>query len=322
MGTWDLSLAFVTGAWTEVQEAAEARYANAMPVYRPRARGVLAQLARAQGRIREAEAYLRELFPAGAASEPGTFHFGVGLPGLREAAALALEGGDLPGAHAWLVAHNRWLTWSGAVLGRSQGQALWAQYHRQAGDLEQARTHAEQALAHATDPRQPLALLAAHRLLGELDTDAGAHEAARAHLDTSLALATACHAPYERALTLLALADLHAVTGRGADATTALDDARALCVPLDARPALARAEALMQRLTSVRAAPVAHPGGLSAREVEVLRLVAQGCTDQQVAAHLFLSPRTVNGHLRSIYNKLGVSSRAAATRFALDHGLA
>ena len=65
-----------------------------------------------------------------------------------------------------------------------------------------------------------------------------------------------------------------------------------------------------------------YPAGLTAREVEVLRLVAQGLTDPQVAEQLVLSPRTVNAHLTSIYGKLGVNSRTAATRFALKHGLA
>jgi ATP/maltotriose-dependent transcriptional regulator MalT len=64
-----------------------------------------------------------------------------------------------------------------------------------------------------------------------------------------------------------------------------------------------------------------HPGGLTSREVEVLGLVAEGLTNTQVANRLFLSPRTVQRHLNSIYHKLGVSSRAAATRFALEHGL-
>jgi DNA-binding NarL/FixJ family response regulator len=61
---------------------------------------------------------------------------------------------------------------------------------------------------------------------------------------------------------------------------------------------------------------------LTAREVEVLRLVAQGLTDAQVAEHLVISPRTVNGHLRSIYSKIAVTSRSAATRYALHHQLA
>ncbi|HEV2741689.1 MAG TPA: LuxR C-terminal-related transcriptional regulator, partial [Rubrobacter sp.] len=68
-------------------------------------------------------------------------------------------------------------------------------------------------------------------------------------------------------------------------------------------------------------APPAHPAGLSAREVEVLRLVANGRTNGQVARELFISPNTVNRHLNSIYGKLGVSSRVAATRFAAEHRL-
>jgi ATP/maltotriose-dependent transcriptional regulator MalT len=64
-----------------------------------------------------------------------------------------------------------------------------------------------------------------------------------------------------------------------------------------------------------------HPAGLTSREVEVLVLVATGMTNAQVAGRLFLSPRTVQRHLNSIYHKLGVSSRTAATRFALEHGL-
>jgi DNA-binding CsgD family transcriptional regulator len=68
-------------------------------------------------------------------------------------------------------------------------------------------------------------------------------------------------------------------------------------------------------------APPAHPAGLSAREVEVLRLVANGMTNAQVARELFISPNTVNRHLNSIYAKLGVSSRAAAARFAAEHHL-
>jgi non-specific serine/threonine protein kinase len=64
------------------------------------------------------------------------------------------------------------------------------------------------------------------------------------------------------------------------------------------------------------------PAGLTPREVEVLGLVATGMTNAQVAEKLFLSPRTVQRHLNSIYRKIGVGSRTAATRFALEHGLA
>jgi DNA-binding CsgD family transcriptional regulator len=68
--------------------------------------------------------------------------------------------------------------------------------------------------------------------------------------------------------------------------------------------------------------PIAYPAGLTVREVEVLRLVAKGMTDAQIAETLVISPRTVNTHLTSIYNKIGVSSRSEATRYALEQRLA
>ena len=66
-------------------------------------------------------------------------------------------------------------------------------------------------------------------------------------------------------------------------------------------------------------APPVYPGGLSAREVEVLRLVAEGLTNTQIADQLIISPLTVNAHVRSIFTKLGVSTRSAATRYAFEH---
>ncbi len=63
------------------------------------------------------------------------------------------------------------------------------------------------------------------------------------------------------------------------------------------------------------------PNDLTEREVEVLRLVAQGLTDAQVADDLVISPRTVNAHLRSIYSKLNITSRHALTLFALKEHL-
>lgn len=65
-----------------------------------------------------------------------------------------------------------------------------------------------------------------------------------------------------------------------------------------------------------------RPNDLTAREVEVLRLVATGLSNPQIAQHLVLSTRTVEAHLRSIFAKLEVTSRTAATRFAIEHGLA
>jgi non-specific serine/threonine protein kinase len=64
-----------------------------------------------------------------------------------------------------------------------------------------------------------------------------------------------------------------------------------------------------------------YPAGLSAREAEVLRLVAAGMTNAEVAGDLFLSSRTVDWHVGSIYRKLGLHSRAEAARFAAEHGI-
>jgi DNA-binding CsgD family transcriptional regulator len=63
----------------------------------------------------------------------------------------------------------------------------------------------------------------------------------------------------------------------------------------------------------------ARPGGLSRRELEVLRLVADGLTTGEIATRLFISSRTAEHHIQNIYTKLGVSNRAAATRWAVKH---
>jgi ATP/maltotriose-dependent transcriptional regulator MalT len=89
----------------------------------------------------------------------------------------------------------------------------------------------------------------------------------------------------------------------------------------------AQGKTIVSSPPSIQAAPslplkqVANPGGLTMRELEVLCWVARGLTDAQIAAQLVISSRTVTSHLSSIYNKLGVASRAAATRFAIDHQL-
>ena len=67
---------------------------------------------------------------------------------------------------------------------------------------------------------------------------------------------------------------------------------------------------------------MACPAGLTAREVEVLRLVAAGLSNAEIAERLFLSPSTVKAHVANIFAKIGVHNRAAATEFALRHGIA
>ena len=71
----------------------------------------------------------------------------------------------------------------------------------------------------------------------------------------------------------------------------------------------------------VGSAPRAFPAGLTAREVEVLRLVARGHSNKAIAAQLHLSPKTVGHHVAHVYAKAAVSTRAAAALFAVEHGL-
>jgi DNA-binding NarL/FixJ family response regulator len=212
-----------------------------------------------------------------------------------------------------------------ATLGRAEGDVAEAAWHRAAGDADRARDHAARALAHATTPRQPLALIAAHRMLGILATDAGDRAAAEEQFARALALADACRAPYERALTLLARAELAVAQGDSTAAAAVLDEVRVICAPMDAGLALAQAVRIAARLAPAggsAGARTVFPAGMTAREVEVLRLVAAGLSNAEIAERLFLSPNTVKVHVARVLAKIGVHNRAAATEFAVRHGLA
>jgi DNA-binding NarL/FixJ family response regulator len=67
--------------------------------------------------------------------------------------------------------------------------------------------------------------------------------------------------------------------------------------------------------------PTQRPAGLTQREIEVLCLIADGRSNKEVAAQLHLSAKTVSRHITNIYNKIGVTSRAAATAFVFEHHL-
>ncbi|MGI8855586.1 MAG: AAA family ATPase, partial [Thermomicrobiales bacterium] len=236
----------LAGRWAETREGAEAALLRTwgQRAFRKVPLLVLSDISRAQGEVDAAWSLIREALPSEPATLPDFLTWPVGPALLQAPAQIALDAGDLTTAQEWLEIHGRWLAWSGAMLGQSEGQALWAQYHRQAGEIDKAREHAGRALAHASEPRQPLALIAAHRLLGELDTEAGRYDDAETHLNASLALATACEAPFERALTLLAMAQLRSAMGDTTDATVLLAEVRAICTPLGAKPTLARVDAL------------------------------------------------------------------------------
>jgi len=273
-----------------------------------------AVLAHHRGDAETAWSEISPLFSDGPATEPGDHIHQEGLFLQRLAVNLCLDAGDFDNARAWLEMYGRWLAWSGSVLGRAEGTLAWAHFHQVSGETTLARSAAANTLALATTPDQPLIQLAAHRLLGQIDTATGDLIEAERHLTAALDLADGCEAPFERALTLLAIAELRAAQGHTSEAAAFLDDVRHLCTPLEAAPTLARAAALAARLSTVPPGE-SYPAGLTEREVEVLRLLAQRQTDKEIAEALFLGPRTVQSHVAHILNKLGVANRReAATR--------
>jgi ATP/maltotriose-dependent transcriptional regulator MalT len=163
-------------------------------------------------------------------------------------------------------------------------------------------------------------LLASYRLLGAIETAIGRLAESEPHLEEAFRLAEACAAPFERAFSLLALAELRAAQGKATEATRLLAEVRAITEPLGAAPTLAQVDALAARLAARTVATDRGPR-LSAREVEVLRLVAAGRSNPEIARDLFISERTVTTHLTHVYEKLAVEGRAQAVDVAIRLGL-
>ncbi len=115
--------------------------------------------------------------------------------------------------------------------------------------------------------------------------------------------------------------NLRLAQGQTQEADTLLDEVQAICEPLGASPTLDRVALLRDQIDKIAKKPPSYPAGLSPREVEVLTLVAEGMTDAEIAERLFVSRRTVTSHLTSIYNKIGIGSRAAAAVWAKDQGV-
>ncbi len=317
----ELDVLLLEGAWGEAERLARTFLDGVgAQSLQPRAFLGLGSLARWRGEPAEAWSSVRAGLPLGPAAEPGQQIFQVAIALLCLGANLALDGDDLPTAAEWLAGLDRWLDWSSTVRWRADGRLLWARYYRVAGDPDRAWQTATEALAEATAPHQPLALLEAHRLLGELATDAAHWDEAEEHLQEAVALAEACAAPFERALCLLALAELRVAAGGASDATRLLTEVRAVGEPLGAAPMLARVDALLARIAA-RPNAVEPGPRLSLREVEVLRLIAAGRSNPAIAEALFISRATARTHVQHILEKLDVSTRAEAAAYAATHGL-
>ncbi|MGH6915486.1 MAG: helix-turn-helix transcriptional regulator, partial [Geminicoccales bacterium] len=288
-----LPLLILEGEWSEASHLGST--IMGLPWFFEIFGGQVAELARWRGNPEITWQIIRGALSDGPLTPAGKAQFQYGLELQRVAAALALDNGDLATAATWLEAHDRWLAWNGVVPGRAEGQLAWAEWHRASGDLERAVERASAALACASNPRQPLALIAAHRLLGELETARGCCEAAETSLKASLSLAERCAAPFEQARTHYALALLARARGATGEASHHAQQACDICARLGAQPLLSRITALQAEIGA--ATDIARPGGITRRELEVLRLAAQGLDNAAIAGRLFISPHTVHRHM-------------------------
>lgn len=312
-----MPLLILAGEWDELHELATYTRTEGSPLERPMAVTILGQLLRNRGNPDAAWEMVREILPRGPASEPEDALFPYATETLRLATRLSIDAGDQEGARSWLQTHDRWLDWSDAVRGRAESMTLHSQILRLSGAVEEAERVAVEACSVAAEPRQPIAMLEAERTLGVILMERDNLPAAEAHLDHARSIATACALPFDQALTEIELARLYQRLQRGSEQIRQLlDSARARAESLQATPLLTQIDALLRAPEHLNG-----NGILTSRETEVLCLVAGGMTDAEAAERLFISPRTVSQHMRSVYNKLGVSSRSAATRWAVENRL-
>lgn len=185
-----------------------------------------------------------------------------------------------------------------------------------AGDVDAARAAADELAEFAADIDAPYLRAVAGAKRGAIMLADGDFRSACVALRRAWTSWQELDAPYEAALVRLLMTE---ACRRLADHDTAnmeLDAARRVFEQLGATPALKRAAELSGKPRS------GAPDGLTPREVDVLRLVATGAGNREVADRLVISQKTVARHMSNIFVKLGITSRAAATAYAYEHELA
>jgi DNA-binding CsgD family transcriptional regulator len=204
---------------------------------------------------------------------------------------------------------------SGGRLHRTRLLWAFADAALATGDLDAAGTAADELEALARGADAAVLAASAATVRGSLLLAEGDVPAAMTSLRRATALWQELRLPYEGARARMAY-------GLALRAAGDEDGAR-----LELRAALAAFERLgaagdAAAASDLLGGPKELPRGLTAREAEVLRLVASGKTNRDIAVELVISEHTVARHLQNMFVKLGVASRAAATAFAYEHGLA
>jgi DNA-binding CsgD family transcriptional regulator len=184
-----------------------------------------------------------------------------------------------------------------------------------ANDVAAARVGADELATIAAKLDAPFLRAVAGQALGAVLLAEAQTRAALDALRETLMAWQEIEAPYDAARTRVLVGLALRALGDSEDAELELDAARRAFHQLGAVPDLARLEALAGK-------PSRQSGGhLTAREMEVLRLIATGKTNRAIAGALRISEKTVARHVSNIFMKLGLSSRAAATAYAYEHGL-
>jgi LuxR family maltose regulon positive regulatory protein len=210
---------------------------------------------------------------------------------------------------------------------RAAGLELRVRIQLAVGDYAQAQTSLAEleaiAIAVATEPLRAAVCFAA----GLVATATGDLSTAQQQLEDALDRYRQSGAIFEATCAQLELARVLHRRGRATPAATEARAASDVFLQLGAKPAAERAAQLLRALDTATHAPTTTPPNLldlTSREVEVLRLIAAGKSNQEIADVLVLSVRTVERHISTIYQKIGASGKAAratATAYAFTHGL-
>jgi DNA-binding NarL/FixJ family response regulator len=200
-------------------------------------------------------------------------------------------------------------------VARAKVLVAYAEIVLAADDVLAARTAAEELSQLATDLGMPFLKAVAAHATGAAQLAEGDPRTALATLRRAWTAWQEIQAPYEAARARVLIGLAHRAVGDSDTADLELEAACRVFKQLGAAPEIARVEAL------ARTAAPGGAGALTAREVQVLRLVAAGRTNGSIAVELGISEHTVARHVQNIFAKLDVSTRSAATAFAFRHGL-